>query len=91
MNCFWQANYLLSLQIATNDKIPLSFLATQHLSLFRLTFLDFLLLSQSRRSNNAASQGRCDTNDDDNETPPMEQVSTNSFPRVPQMFRTVLS
>jgi serine protease Do len=31
-----------------------------------------------------------DTNDDDNETPPMEQVSTNSFPRVPSMFRTVL-
>jgi len=32
-----------------------------------------------------------DTNDDDNETPPMEQVSTNSFPRVPPIFRTVLS
>lgn len=32
-----------------------------------------------------------DTNDDDNETPPMEQVSTNSFPRVPPLFRTVLS
>ena len=32
-----------------------------------------------------------DTNDDDNETPPMEQVSTISFPRVPPMFQTVLS
>jgi len=32
-----------------------------------------------------------DTNDDDDETPPMEQVSTNSFPRVPPLFRTVLS
>jgi serine protease Do len=32
-----------------------------------------------------------DTNDDDNQTPPMEQVSTNSFPRVPPMFRTILS
>jgi serine protease Do len=32
-----------------------------------------------------------DTNDNDNETPPMEQVSTNSFPRVPPMFRTVMS
>src|SRR6266481_6762437 len=32
-----------------------------------------------------------DTNDDDNETPPMEQVSTNPFPRVPPIFRTVLS
>ena len=28
---------------------------------------------------------------DDNETPLMEQVSTNSFPRVPPLFRTVLS
>jgi serine protease Do len=32
-----------------------------------------------------------DTNDDDNETPPMEQVSTDSFPRIPPLFRTVLS
>src|SRR6202790_381025 len=32
-----------------------------------------------------------DTNDNDNETPPMEQVSTNSFPRVRPMFRTVMS
>jgi hypothetical protein len=35
--------------------------------------------------------GSADTNDDGNETPPMEQVSTNSFPRVPPLFRTVLS
>jgi len=32
-----------------------------------------------------------DTNDNDNETPPMEQVSTNSFSRVPPLFRTVMS
>ncbi|HWX16776.1 MAG TPA: PDZ domain-containing protein [Chthoniobacterales bacterium] len=32
-----------------------------------------------------------DTNDDDNETLPMEQVSTNSFPRVPLVFRSVPS
>ena len=31
-----------------------------------------------------------DTNDVDNETSPMEQVSTNPFPRVPPMSRTVL-
>ena len=32
-----------------------------------------------------------DANDNDNETPPMEQVSTNSFSRVPPLFRTVMS
>jgi membrane-associated protease RseP (regulator of RpoE activity) len=32
-----------------------------------------------------------DANDNDDETPPMEQVSTNSFPRVPPLFRTVMS
>jgi hypothetical protein len=31
-----------------------------------------------------------DTNDDEDETPPMEQVSTNSFPRVMSLLRTVL-